>query len=47
MIVGLVGRLFRAVARVRSSEGSAELDHVGAELLRLEERRAQRPASSR
>ena len=47
MIVALIGRAFRALARVRPSEGSAELDHVGAELLRLEARRAQRPASSR
>ena len=47
MIVDLVGRAFRVIARLRPSEGSADLDHVGAELLRLEARRAQRPASSR
>ena len=47
MIVGLVGRLFRAIARIRRSEGSADLDRVGAELVRLEARRAQRPTSSR
>jgi hypothetical protein len=47
MIVGLVGRLFRAVARLRLAEGSDDLDHVGAELLRLEARRAQRPVTSR
>ena len=47
MIVALIGRAFRAVARARPSEGSADLEHVGAELLRLEARRAQRPTSSR
>ncbi|MGA8710838.1 MAG: hypothetical protein ACLP8Y_01315 [Thermoplasmata archaeon] len=47
MIAGLVGRLFRAVARLRARDGSADLDHVGAELLRLESRRAQRPVTSR
>ena len=47
MIVTLVARAFRALARVRPSEGSADLDHVGAELARLETRRAQRPATSR
>ena len=47
MMVGLIGQLFRALSRIRRSEGSVELDHVGAELLRLEARRAQRPTSSR
>ena len=47
MIVGLVGRLFRAVARVRSGPSSAGLDRVGAELSRLELRRAQRRVTSR
>ncbi|MGP8158290.1 MAG: hypothetical protein ACLPWO_01570 [Thermoplasmata archaeon] len=47
MIVALFGRAFRAVARLRWTEGSDDLDHVGAELLRLEARRAQRPVTSR
>lgn len=47
MIVGLVGRIFRAVARWNLADGSEDLDHVGAELLRLEARRAQLRASSR
>ncbi len=47
MIAGFLGRLFRAVAAVRGGEGSADLDHVGAELIRLEARRGQRPTTSR
>lgn len=47
MIVGLVGRVFRLVARVHPSERSTRLDHVGAELIRLEARRAQRRTISR
>lgn len=47
MIEGLVGWLFRAIARLRVTDASADLDHVGAELLRLEARAAQRPVTSR
>ena len=47
MIVRFVGRLFRVVARLRPSEAGPDLDHVGAELERLEERRAHRAVSSR
>jgi len=47
MIVGLLGRLFRGLARLRPGEAGSDLDHVGAELLRLEARRAQRPVTSR
>ena len=47
MIVAVVARAFRALARAHASEGSADLDHVGAELARLESRRAQRPVTSR
>ncbi|MGA7476008.1 MAG: hypothetical protein WBW47_02170 [Thermoplasmata archaeon] len=47
MIAGLVGRAFRAIAHLHRTEGSDDLDHVGAELLRLEARRAQRPVTSR
>jgi len=47
VIVALVGRVFRVLARLYPTEGSEDLDHVGAELLRLEGRRVQRPVSSR
>lgn len=47
MIVGLVGYLFEAVARVRPDERSADLGHVGEELVRLERRRRQRATTSR
>jgi hypothetical protein len=45
VIVGLVGRLFRAAARLRPGDAGRDLDHVGAELVRLERRAP--PASSR
>jgi hypothetical protein len=47
MIAGFVGRLFRVVARLRDTEGSPDLDRVGAELERLEKRRAQLAVTSR
>jgi hypothetical protein len=47
MIVGMLGRALRAVARLTRGESGADLDHVGAELVRLERRRAQPPATSR
>jgi hypothetical protein len=47
VIAGLVGRLFRAVAQLRLTDGSDDLDHVGSELIRLEARRVQRPVTSR
>ena len=47
MIVGWVGRIFRLLARFGSGDVRSDLDHVGAELLRLERRRAQRPATLR
>lgn len=47
MIEGLLGRLFRAIAGLRPSEGSEDLRHVGDELVRLEQRSGQRPTSSR
>lgn len=43
MIVGIVGRIFRAAARLRPSEAGAALDHVGRELVDLE-RPAPQPA---
>ncbi len=47
MIVGLVGRLFRAVGRLQVADGSDDLEHVGNELVLLERRRSQRPMTSR
>jgi hypothetical protein len=47
MIVGAIGRCFRAVARLRPGEPGRDLDLVGAELVRLERRIPQRPATSR
>jgi len=47
MIVGWVGRAFRALSRLRTGEARWDLEHVGQELARLEQRRAQRPATSR
>ncbi|MGA8302422.1 MAG: hypothetical protein WA691_06515 [Thermoplasmata archaeon] len=35
MIVEIVGYLFRAFGHVRFDEAGRDLDHVGAELLRL------------
>ncbi len=47
MIVGLLGRLFRAVGRVLPDGTGGDLEHVGEELLRLEQRRAQIRTTSR
>jgi len=47
VIVGVLGRLFRAVGQLRGGPQGADLDRVGAELLRLETRRAQRAVTSR
>jgi hypothetical protein len=44
VIVGLVGRLFRAAASLLGRTGHAQLDAVGAELVRLEARRRQAAA---
>ncbi len=38
MIVELVGRLLRALARLRPGDAGRDLDHVGAELVRLGQR---------
>jgi hypothetical protein len=35
VIVELVGYWFRALARLRSGESARDLEHVGAELVRL------------
>lgn len=42
MIVGVVGGLFRVAARFVRGEAGRELDHVGAELRRLERRTGRR-----
>ena len=47
MIVGLIGRIFRVAARIAPGGPRPNLEHVGAELVRLERTPAQRRASSR
>ena len=47
MIVGALGRLFRAVGRLRGGPAGADLEHVGRELVNLERRRAHRPTIDR
>ena len=47
MLLGLLGRLMKAMARFRSGEARADLDHVGDELVRLDRRRPQPRATSR
>ena len=45
MLMSLLGRLFRLAARLTPGEAGRDLDHVGAELVRLGQRRP--PATSR
>jgi hypothetical protein len=47
MIVGLIGRVFRAAARLRPGEAGTDLDHVGRELTDLERRPPQLATISR
>lgn len=47
MLFGMLGRLLRAVARFTSGDARDDLEHVGGELVRLEGRARQDPASSR
>lgn len=47
MIAGIVGRLLRVAAALRAGPAADGLRHVGEELLRLEQRRAQEAASAR
>jgi hypothetical protein len=47
MIVGLIGRLFGAVAKLRPGDAGRDLGTVGDELRRLEQVPRQRPATSR
>jgi len=46
MILGMIGRAFRAVARLRPGDGGRDLDHVGRELVDLDRRVAPQPATS-
>ncbi len=45
MIARLVGTVFRALARLRPGDAGRDLDHVGAELVRLDA--SGRPPSTR
>ncbi|MGI0129950.1 MAG: hypothetical protein ACREEC_07365 [Thermoplasmata archaeon] len=47
MILGLIGRVFRAAARFTPGESGRDLAHVGDELIRLDRRPRQRRATSR
>jgi hypothetical protein len=47
MIVGLIGRVFQAVGRLRGGAAGDDLTRVGGELRRLESAPTQRPATSR
>jgi hypothetical protein len=47
VLLGLIGRAMKVLARFRSGEARADLDHVGDELVRLDRRPAQAPATSR
>ncbi|HLN50872.1 MAG: hypothetical protein ACLQD9_05255 [Thermoplasmata archaeon] len=47
MIAGLLGRCLRLVAKLSGGDAGADLDCVGAELVRLENRRVQVRATSR
>ena len=47
MFLGLLGRVMKALARFRTGEARADLEHVGDELVRLDRRARQPPATSR
>jgi len=47
MWLGLMGRAMKAIAHVRTGEARADLEHVADELVRLDRRPAQPPATSR
>jgi len=47
MIAGWIGRVFRAMARLRPGEAGADLDRVGRELVDLERPRPQAATTSR
>jgi hypothetical protein len=47
MIAGLIGRAFRAIARLRTGESGEALEHVGKELVDLDRRPAHPATISR
>ena len=47
MLLGVLGRLMKAVAKIRGGDAGSDLEHVGDELVRLDRRRPQPPATSR
>ena len=47
MLLGLIGRAMKALARFHPGDSSADLEHVGEELVRLDRRRPQPPTTSR
>ncbi|HYB62800.1 MAG TPA: hypothetical protein VEE86_00020 [Thermoplasmata archaeon] len=47
VLLGLIGRILKALARLRSGDARADLEHVGDELVRLDQRGPQRGATSR
>lgn len=47
MLLGLIGRLMKVLARFRSGDERADLEHVGDELVRLDRRHPQLRATSR
>jgi hypothetical protein len=47
MLLAWIGRVFRAASRFGPVETAKDLDHVGEELIRLDARPRQPPATSR
>lgn len=47
MLLGLIGRVMKVLARFRSGEARRDLEHVGDELVRLDRRPPQARATSR
>lgn len=47
MLLGVIGRAMKALARFRTGEARSDLEHVGEELVRLDRRRPQPPTTSR
>lgn len=47
MLLGILGRAMKALARFRTGEARADLEHVGDELVRLDRRGRQGTTNSR
>jgi hypothetical protein len=47
MLLGWVGRGMKLLAKLRTGDARADLEHVGDELVRLDRRRRQPAATSR